>query len=116
MMLYQYHLIARCDDAANVAICVFLGHADPHFSSFALETHVYWSKNVHAERDCPNQIFLGAVDVDYCLLLALGFYQILYRHVEFDFDVFRRNSPFCASTSSTHNHCVYLSLTSLHML
>ena len=74
LMRYQYHLIARCDDMGNFLIRDIRGHSDPRFSSFALQTKVFWSKNVREERDCPNQIFFGSGDVDYCLLLSLGFY------------------------------------------
>jgi hypothetical protein len=31
-----------------------------------------WSKNVREERDCPNQILLGADNSRYCVLLGLG--------------------------------------------
>ena len=78
MIKYQYHLITRCDDMANFLINDVRGHSDPRFSSFALQTRVFWSKNVQEERDCPNQIFLGADDPDFCLLLALGFYLELW--------------------------------------
>ena len=74
MMKFQYHLIARCDDMGNFLIRDVHGHSNPRFSSFALETRVYWSKNVAEERDCPDQILLGCDDVDYCILLALGLY------------------------------------------
>ena len=50
------------------------GHTNPRLCSFALETRVYWSKNVSEERDCQDQILLGCFDVDYCILLALGVY------------------------------------------
>ena len=74
MMKFQYHLIARCDDMGNFLICDVHGHSNPRLSSFALETRVYWSKNVSEERDCPDQILLGCFDVNYCILLALGVY------------------------------------------
>lgn len=74
MIKYQYHLIARCDDLANFRIRDLCAHVDPRFSSFALQTRVHWSKNVRDERDCPDQIFLGSYDSDYCILLALAVY------------------------------------------
>lgn len=64
MMKYQYHLIARCDDMAHFETRDLRGHADPRFSSFALQTKVFWSKNVLDERKCPDQIFFGSNDAD----------------------------------------------------
>eukprot|EP00957_Ditylum_brightwellii_P009972 752559-Ditylum_brightwellii.AAC.1 len=34
--------------------------------------HLWWSKNVHKERDVPYQIVLGAIDPKYCILLVLA--------------------------------------------
>ncbi len=74
MCKFQYHLIARCDDMGNFKILDLRSHSNPLFSSFALQTKVYWSKNVFEERDCPDQILLGSYDPDFCLLLSLGLY------------------------------------------
>ena len=74
MLLYQYYLIARCDDVGHFLIRDVHGHSDPRFSSFALQTKVTWSKNVYEERDCPDQIFFGSFDSQYCLLLSLSIY------------------------------------------
>jgi hypothetical protein len=74
MLLYQYYLIARCDDVAHFKIRDLHGHTNPLFSSFALQTKVTWSKNVYEERDCPDQIFFGSFDSQYCLLLSLSIY------------------------------------------
>jgi hypothetical protein len=41
------------------------------FSDFALQTKVSWSKNVMEERECPDQILIGADDTDFCVLLGL---------------------------------------------
>ena len=70
MLKYQYHFIACCNDIGNFELCDLHGHSDTAFSSFVLQTKVYWSKNVQEERDCPDQILLGCQDVDYCILLA----------------------------------------------
>lgn len=78
MLKYQYHLIARCDDLGNFRTEDLHGHNDPRFSHFALQTKVHWSKNVLEERDCPDQIFMGSYDHDYCLLLALSVYLEIY--------------------------------------
>ena len=74
MIKYQYHLIARCDDIGNFETRDLGGHSNPVFSSFCLQTKVYWSKNVMEERDCPAQILLGCNNVDYFILLSLAVY------------------------------------------
>jgi hypothetical protein len=78
MLLYQYHLIARCDDVSHFKIRDLHGHTDPSFASFALQMKVTWSKNVLEERDCRDQIFFGSFDVQYCLLLSLSIYLELW--------------------------------------
>ena len=72
MILFQYYLIARCDDVGNFEIRDLHGHNDPRFSSFAIQSKVSWSKNVFEERDCPDQIFFGSFDSQYCLLLSMS--------------------------------------------
>jgi hypothetical protein len=42
-----------------------------NFGDFALQTKVSWSKNVMEERECPDQILIGAADTDFCVLLGL---------------------------------------------
>jgi len=42
--------------------------------NFALQQQVRWSKNVMEERDCPDQILMGAMDPHFCVLLLLGAY------------------------------------------
>ena len=66
---FQFHLIARIDDATQVV----LEHIRVH-DSFpnALKTRLNWSKNVEDERDAPWQIVLGAMDPLYCVLCSLG--------------------------------------------
>lgn len=74
MMKFQYHVIGRSDDLGNFRTRDLRSHSDPRFSSFCIETKVYWSKNVLEERNCPNQILLGSYDSTFCLLLALSIY------------------------------------------
>jgi hypothetical protein len=66
--VFQYNLIARMDDTSkfrmeNLTQC--------HDFDFVLKGRLNWSKNVHEERDAPNQILLGAMDPQYCILRAL---------------------------------------------
>jgi hypothetical protein len=72
MIKYQFHLCARIDDTAHFKMQDLCSHSNPRFSSFAIQTKVRWSKNVLDERNCPDQIFLGSMDSDFCILLALG--------------------------------------------
>lgn len=74
MLKYQYHLIARGDDISNFRLLDVKGHSDARYQYFALQTQVRWSKNVLEERDCPDQLFLGSMNTDFCLLLALAVY------------------------------------------
>jgi hypothetical protein len=74
MMKLQYHLIGRSDDVASFLLKAFKGHPDPRFFKLALVVKVQWSKNVMDERACPDQIFMGSSDPDFCLLLQLFVY------------------------------------------
>jgi hypothetical protein len=71
MTKFQIHFIARIDDVANVfaeELCVH-----PHFG-FAFAVHLRWTKNCLDERQAPSLIVLGAMDSDFCVLIALGIY------------------------------------------
>jgi hypothetical protein len=72
MLKLQFHIIGRADDISNLETVDLRSH--DKFPSFALQLAVSWSKNVLDERDCPDQILLGAMDTDFCVLLALGTY------------------------------------------
>lgn len=53
-------------------------------NDFALSTCVSWSKNVSEERQCPDQIRLGAHDDTHCILIALALHleSLLELHPE----------------------------------
>jgi hypothetical protein len=74
MMKVQFHIIGRADDICNIETGDMREHAQKEFASFALQTKVSWSKNVMEERDCPDQILLGANDADFCVLLGMACY------------------------------------------
>jgi hypothetical protein len=74
MMRFQYHLIMRSDDIGHFKIEHLKGHTTEDFKDFALELRVFWTKNVLEERDCPDQILLGSMDHQYCMLLSLSLY------------------------------------------
>ena len=67
--LFQLHLIARLDDVA-----MFLTEdITPHSQfDFCPKSKMCWSKNVLEERDAPDQIILGSVDPNFCVLLSLA--------------------------------------------
>ena len=71
MMKFQVHLIARIDDTSNVKACDLKVH--PQFD-FALLIKLRWTKNCLEERDAPDQIILGAMDSDFCLIVGLAVY------------------------------------------
>lgn len=71
IMKFQFHFIARLDDTCYVNKTAL----KPCYQfPFALMAQLRWSKNVEEERDAPDQILLGAMDPNYCLLLALALY------------------------------------------
>ena len=72
MLKLQFHLIGRTDDICNLETKDLREHEE--FPGFALQTKVAWSKNVNEERDCPDQIILGANDPDFCTLISLAGY------------------------------------------
>ena len=72
MLKLQFHLIGRTDDICNMETKDLREHEE--FPDFALQTKVAWSKNVNEERDCPDQIILGANDPDFCSLISLAGY------------------------------------------
>ena len=71
MMKTQFSLIGRGDDISHMETKNISSH---NRFDFALTTQMKWSKNVREERDCPWQILLGAMDPDFCILLALSIY------------------------------------------
>ena len=72
MMKLQFHIIGRTDDVTNVETADLKSHSK--FGDFALQMKVHWSKNVLDERDCPDQLLIGAMDDDFCVLVALACY------------------------------------------
>ena len=75
MCLWQYTLIGRNDDVCHFKVNNPKGY--PSFD-FALMTKVRWSKNVSEERNCPDQILLGAMNDTYCILIMLSIYLESY--------------------------------------
>jgi hypothetical protein len=71
MLKFQFHIIGRADHISNLETIDLRVHAQ---FNFALQMAVSWSKNILNEQNCPDQILLGAMDTDFCLLLALGCY------------------------------------------
>jgi hypothetical protein len=68
---FQFHMMARLDDTCRFEERDLKPH--PMFP-FALLARMCWSKNVYEERDAPDQIVLGCMDHNYCVLLALSIY------------------------------------------
>ena len=71
VLKFQFHMIARIDDTMNFKEKDIKPH--PLFR-FALQAKMRWSKNLHDERNVPDQILLGAMDTKYCILLGLAMY------------------------------------------
>lgn len=68
----QFSLIARVDDMANFETADLKAHPD---ITYALQCKMCWSKNIMEERDAPEQILFGAMNPDFCVLVALGVYM-----------------------------------------
>jgi hypothetical protein len=67
----QYNMVARLDDVCELE----MEDLKPNEQfTFSLMVKMCWSKNIHEERDAPEQILLGAMDRRYCILLALAVY------------------------------------------
>jgi hypothetical protein len=66
----QYKLIARLDDAMELEF----EDIKPNIFSFFAVSPLCWSKNVNEERDAGEQIRLGSMRREYCILLALAMY------------------------------------------
>lgn len=74
MAKYQFHLIGRSDDVANFKIRDLVGHSDNKFKKFSLMCKVRVSKTAKSDKTSQYQIFLGSMDSNTCLLLALAIY------------------------------------------
>lgn len=104
MMKMQFHIIGRTDDITNLETLDLRSH--DAFGTFALQTKVSWSKNVMEERECPDQILIGAADTDFCVLLALACYlesrltshqqsKYLFGDSDNDYEPDRVNERYC---------------------
>ena len=69
MMNLQYHLMCRCDDTAHVRKSVL--KASTEFPGF-LTCKINWSKNVHDDSNCPDQILLPCLSTKMCVYLSLA--------------------------------------------
>ena len=62
-------MIGRVDDCSQFLMASFTTNPE---NDFTLRAKLCWSKNVHEERDAPNQILIGAMDPMFCVLLGLA--------------------------------------------
>ena len=69
MCIRDSNLTARLNDTAHVKLENIKPHAD---FDFVLVAQVWWLKNVHEERDAPDQILFGAIDKQYCIMMLLA--------------------------------------------
>lgn len=67
---FQLNMIARGDDSAKF----HLPDINPFHSypNYGIIGRLCWSKNVHEDRDAPNQVLVGAMDRRYCVLIGLA--------------------------------------------
>ena len=74
-MNFQFHMLARLDDTCNVPRENIQVH--PNFE-FALKTRLNWAKNCDEERDAPWQVILGSLDSNFCVLISLGMWLVIF--------------------------------------
>jgi hypothetical protein len=70
-MKLQFSLIARVDDISNLRLVDIMENSE---FPFALKCKICWSKNIWNENAATQQILLGAMDTDFCVLLGLAIY------------------------------------------
>lgn len=70
MLCFQYSLICRFDDAAQM-MAANLQYND-RFPQYGLKVRLVWSKNVNDERDAPWQTIFGSVATTFCVLINVG--------------------------------------------
>ena len=58
----------------TVVILSFATQEDAQTFDFAMKTKVRWSKNVHEEQRCPDQILLASMDTKTCVIFNLAIY------------------------------------------
>lgn len=97
IFVFQFCMIARIDDSSKLRHdSIKCNHQHPDYSVLA---RLCWSKNVHEERDAPDQILMGAMDPSYCVILGLATwleYAIGCGHfanTEFAFGIFGEKDP-----------------------
>lgn len=73
--IFQYNMVARLDDTMQLKREDLKGNPD---FKYTLLCQMCWSKNVHEERDAPDQLLLGSGDPHHCVLLALAVHLETY--------------------------------------
>jgi hypothetical protein len=67
--IFQFHLIGRLDNVAKFKLRDLTPCID---YPFCLQSKMCWSKNVLEERDAPNQIIIGAMDLFFLHIAIIG--------------------------------------------
>jgi hypothetical protein len=70
-MKFQLHLMPRTDDTSHVVKESL--QRSTQFRDY-LTVSLRWSKNVSEERDCPQQIQMGSMNTQYCVLVGLSLF------------------------------------------
>ena len=66
--LFQFHIMARLDDVGNFKCDNIMVNLE---YPYTLKSKMHWSKNVVEERESSNQIIIGSIDPNLCVLLGL---------------------------------------------
>ena len=99
--IYQYNMIGRVDDVADFKAKEITPNLE---YKFLIQSRMKRSKNVHEEREAPDQVVFGAGDARYCAQLSLAI------HLEHAFEDGHMNTAdlgqllFGVSKSTASNH------------
>ena len=67
--LFQFHMIARLDDVEHFKCKdVTVNMEFPYMLKFKMK----WGKNVLEKRESPDQIIIGSMDSNFCVILSLA--------------------------------------------
>ena len=74
-MNFQFHMASRLYGTCNISRENIQVH--PNFE-FALKTRLNWAKSSNEERDTPWQVILGSFDSNFCVLISLGMWLVVF--------------------------------------
>ena len=71
--LFQFYMIVRLDDVEPFKCEDLTANME---YPYTLKSKMRWSRNILEERESPDQIIIGSVDPNYCVILALSLHLV----------------------------------------